>query len=67
MMEYKGKVCLKSGKLEVVHAIDDFAGKRLKELAGINEPNKQKKKETPKEKSTQNGWESSSQIRLFAM
>lgn len=67
MMEYKGKVCLKSGKLEVAHAIDDFAQKRLKELAGINEPSKQKKKETQKEKPIQGKWESSSQIHLFAM
>lgn len=66
IMEYKGKVCLKSGKLEVVHAIDDFARKRLKELAGIDEPSKQKKKETKKEKPTQGGWQSS-QIRMFAV
>ncbi len=66
IMEYKGKVSLKSGILEVAHAVDDFARKRLKELAGIDVPNKQKEKETKKEKPTQGGWENS-QIRLFAM
>jgi hypothetical protein len=66
IMEYKGKVSLKSGFLQVAHAVDDFARKRLKELAGINEPCKQKKKENKKEKPTQGGWENS-QIRLFAM
>ena len=65
-MDYKGKVCLKSGGLEVVHAIDDFARKRLKELAGINVPSKQKAKTNQKEKPTQGGWQSS-QIRLFAV
>lgn len=66
IMEYKGKVSLKSGFLEVTHAVDDFARKRLKELAGIDEPSKQKKKEPKKEKSTQGGWQNS-QIRLFAV
>jgi hypothetical protein len=50
IMEYKGSVCLKSGRLEVIHAIDELARKRLEELAGINESSKQKKKETHKEK-----------------
>jgi len=66
IMEYKGKVSLKSGILEVAHAVDDFARKRLKELAGIDVPSKQKEKETKKEKPTQGGWENS-QIRLFAV
>lgn len=65
VMEYKGKVSLKSGILVVAHAVDDFARKRLKELAGINEPCKQKKKEIKEEKPTQCG--QSSQIRLFAV
>lgn len=50
IMEYKGSVCLKSGKLEIGHAIDEIAQKRLEELAGINESSKQKKKEAYKEK-----------------
>lgn len=66
IMDYKGQVSLKMGILQVVHAVDDFARKRLKELAGINEPSKQKKKETQKEKPTQGGWQNS-QIRLFAV
>ena len=66
IMEYKGKVSLKSGILEVAHAVDDFARKRLKELAGIDVPSKQKEKEIKKEKPTQGGWENS-QIRLFAV
>ena len=66
IMEYKGKVSLKSGIMVVVHAVDDFARKRLKELAGIDEPSKQKKKEPQKEKPTQGGWQNN-QIRLFAV
>lgn len=66
IMDYKGKVCLKEGGLEVVHAVDDFARKRLKELAGIYEPSKQKKKEIQKKKPTQSGWQDN-QIRMFAM
>lgn len=50
IMEYKGKVCLKTGRLVVIHAIDDIARKRLEELAGLNESSKQKKKEARKEK-----------------
>lgn len=67
IMEYKGKVCLKTGRLEVVHAVDDFARKRLKELAGINEPSKQKKKEIQKNKPRQSGWQINCQIRMFAV
>lgn len=66
-MDYKGKVCLKSGVLEVTHAIDEFARKRLRELAKINEPSKQKKKKIQKEKPTQGGQQISNQIRLFAV
>ena len=66
IMEYKGKVSLKSGFLQVAHAGDDFARKRLKELARIDVPSKQKEKGTKKEKPTQGGWQNN-QIRLFAV
>lgn len=65
IMEYKGKVSLKLGILVVADAVDDFARKRLKELAGINEPCKQKKKETQKEKATRR--QRSNQVCLFAV
>lgn len=65
-MDYKGKVCLKSGKLQVTGAVEETARKRLEELAGIaqiknkNQNQKEKGKEVwspPK----------NHQLRMFAM
>lgn len=65
-MEYKGKVCLKAGKLEVADAVCETARYRLEELAGIAHIKNEKQKQ--KEKS-QKAWSPPQyrQLRLYAM